>query len=1010
MTFRIIFSLILFALLIPYQSFSQEKKTNYSLSHPINFGNDNSKIQPKKFKSGTDSFKVVAILVQFVEDDDPRTSGNGLFDLSNKYYDPSTGKDTVIDSPPYDSSYFADHLEFLKNYFSKSSKGKLNISYELYGEVINLPRNMQYYSPQNTQSNYLLCSLFVDAWAQADSFVNFSGYDKSNTAFVIFHAGVGRDVDLTSIYGFDPTPYDIPSVYLGLNNIRQFTGNSSYNGFQTGEGFLVQNSLIIPSTELRELSLSSGNYLVELGMNGILSASFGSYLGLPDLFNTSTGVTAIGRFGLMDGQSLFSYNGIFPPEPSAWEKIFLGWVEPVVISSGTGTFRIPTSSKDIERDSTIYKVLISSKEYFLLENRNRDPENNGQTLYTHNRNFYDSAVYTQDLEDGFFYSNAYASLYRINGNLTDVETFDWSLPGLITDEFNYKGGILIWHIDENVIDANFSTNTINNNIYHRGVDVDEAKGAQEIGVTFTTPFGNITGDGRYVDYWFNGYHEVPSTIYTNAFTPATNPNSLSYSLANNNIYIRNFSNIDTVMTFTVSIGAAQISPIAGFPKFLGIDTTQRSQSIAFDYLGNAGEEILANSNGQTYGFYSNGSSINPNFTNGFLNVPAKYIPAKIGINSTEYLVTLSDGEVLFNGQPVLINGSFPNCAPLSIENNGFVYVGKANGSIYRFDPVSSSRIDSVSSPIVQFSKTSADTFTYITNPNKYLVVGNITSNSSTDVLTVNNNNQLVLNGSVMNINYDITQMNTSPILADINSDGKQEIIFSNGDNVYALNSNGVLLDNFPADFNDNVTSGVSVADVNSDNIYDVIFATSNGDLYAYGVDGNVVSGFPVLIGPNTTSTPALVNLNDTLGIVIAGGDGYLYGFKTNIVYNENKVLWKNYLKDEYLSNNNFVTGNSPVNISGKLPSDKVYNWPNPVYDGTTFIRYYINGNASSISIKILDLTGELVTTLPGTAFSNADNEVKWDVSGIQSGIYYGVVEGDIDGTSESQIIKIAVVK
>ncbi|MEO8209508.1 MAG: T9SS type A sorting domain-containing protein, partial [bacterium] len=168
--------------------------------------------------------------------------------------------------------------------------------------------------------------------------------------------------------------------------------------------------------------------------------------------------------------------------------------------------------------------------------------------------------------------------------------------------------------------------------------------------------------------------------------------------------------------------------------------------------------------------------------------------------------------------------------------------------------------------------------------------------------------------------------------------------------------------------------------------------------------------FPTKIGPNTTSTPAIVNLNDTLGIAVVSGDGYLYGFKTNIVYNESKVLWKNYLKDQYLSNNNFVSGNIPVNISGKLPADKVYNWPNPVYENQTFIRYYINGNASTVTIKILDLSGELVTTLPGTAFSNADNEVKWDASTAQSGIYYGVVEAEIDGSSETQIIKIAVVK
>ncbi|MEZ4689048.1 MAG: T9SS type A sorting domain-containing protein [Ignavibacteria bacterium] len=84
--------------------------------------------------------------------------------------------------------------------------------------------------------------------------------------------------------------------------------------------------------------------------------------------------------------------------------------------------------------------------------------------------------------------------------------------------------------------------------------------------------------------------------------------------------------------------------------------------------------------------------------------------------------------------------------------------------------------------------------------------------------------------------------------------------------------------------------------------------------------------------------------------------------------------------------------------------------PNPVYDNQTFIRYYINGNASTASVKILDLSGELITTLTATVNSNADNEVKWDVSNVQSGIYYGVVSADIDGSTETEIIKIAVVK
>ena len=187
MTLKNIFSAALIIIFLCELSNAQDKKHVYSLSHPIKFGKENTLLRSKDFSEGKDSFKVVAIMVQFVEDNDPRTSGNGLFDLSNKYYNPATQMDTVIDSPPYDSAYFADHLKFLKNYFSKASKGKLNISYELYGEVINLPHQMEYYSPQVNETNIKLGNLYQDSWSRADSFINLAGYDESNTAFVIFH-------------------------------------------------------------------------------------------------------------------------------------------------------------------------------------------------------------------------------------------------------------------------------------------------------------------------------------------------------------------------------------------------------------------------------------------------------------------------------------------------------------------------------------------------------------------------------------------------------------------------------------------------------------------------------------------------------------------------------------------------------------------------------------------------------------------------------------------------------
>ena len=103
----------------------------------------------------------------------------------------------------------------------------------------------------------------------------------------------------------------------------------SFSGFPVSDGtFNINNSMIIPETESREIEIIGGSVLYQISINGLLAASVGSYIGLPDLYDTETGLSAIGRFGLMDGQAIFAYNGIFPPEPSAWEKIYMGWAQP----------------------------------------------------------------------------------------------------------------------------------------------------------------------------------------------------------------------------------------------------------------------------------------------------------------------------------------------------------------------------------------------------------------------------------------------------------------------------------------------------------------------------------------------------------------------------------------------------------------------------------------------------------------------------------------------------------
>ena len=97
-------------------------------------------------------------------------------------------------------------------------------------------------------------------------------------------------------------------------------------------------------------------------------------------------------------------------------------------------------------------------------------------------------------------------------------------------------------------------------------------------------------------------------------------------------------------------------------------------------------------------------------------------------------------------------------------------------------------------------------------------------------------------------------------------------------------------------------------------------------------------------------------------------------------------------------------------INEFFPSSRAYNYPNPVYEGTTNIRYYVSED-SKINIKIFDLAGDFVAELNDDAQGGMDNETVWNVGDIQSGVYLARIEAACDcGKTEEAVIKIAVVK
>jgi len=94
---------------------------------------------------------------------------------------------------------------------------------------------------------------------------------------------------------------------------------------------------------------------------------------------------------------------------------------------------------------------------------------------------------------------------------------------------------------------------------------------------------------------------------------------------------------------------------------------------------------------------------------------------------------------------------------------------------------------------------------------------------------------------------------------------------------------------------------------------------------------------------------------------------------------------------------------------GFFPAERAYNWPNPVYNGSTFIRYFVRDNAT-VSIRIFDLAGDLVTEFAGPGVGGVDNEVEWRTGDIQSGVYLARIEASGQGESGTAVVKVAVVK
>lgn len=996
--------------------------------------------------SSSDTVRLLAIMVDFQTGTGNLTTGNGKFQLD-------ATSAVMIDPPPHDSAYFAYKLQFLSNYFRKASNGKMIVRGEVFGRVITLPKQMTSYSPAKDGSNDKpLANLVVDSWRTADSLYPSLQFNKYQ-AFLIFHAGVGRDLDLVSALGYDPAPFDIPSLTFNLASLRKYLGDAGYAGVPVDGGtFRITNTMILPETETRVLSVTGGVDTLQGSINGLLANSFGSYLGLPDLFNTRTGRSGIGIFGLMDvAGSINFYGGLFPPEPSAWEKIYLGWATPVTVGAGTSTIQLPAVGLKTGRD-TVYKIPITDKEYFLVENRSRDPHGNGQKVTVRRGNSVSTLSFPTDTA-GFDYGD----VRTINGSVIDVEDFDWALPGLTSygDAFA-GGGILIWHIDENVIARGLPTNTINADLEHPGVYVKEADGSRDIGRSYD-PFsepGAGSEFGSPLDFWFEGnaVRYVAGTdtlnLYKNVFDKDSHPDSRSHSGALSLVTVRGFSKKAPRMTATVEIGDSQFRRIQPFSR-----NVAGASSVA--PLSATSGTVLAGIDGRLYAFDARGLSRTKD-SSGLLSLKGgAFSPAAIELgtgllvagvqDSTLTIINASDPNgdgILDNIQTTAVQAGDKISTPAAFADLSItpsIVVGTTHGSVAQYSytgtlqkktTVSTSAVTSFAQLTTASLSKPSELF-FACGGRVYSEQGSVSLGDSTMpwmlASAVNRTGNFVVAAQrggrrVVAYSRDLSQKLfdldlgrdtlLSLSIADIDADGEKDVLAVTKSRLFVINRAGSILNGFPvvAPTGRSYVGDALVAELDGDGAPEILITLSTGELLAYRREGKQVTGFPMLFASGGSASVALFR-SDAGSIGIAGltSSGQMQAVEILRPYSPDNIIWSQFLRDARHSNvDGSGGGTSPVS-SEFLPKSRVYNWPNPVYGQTTNIRYYTSENAA-ITVMIFDLVGLKIAELKAQAKGGLDGEISWDVSNIQSGVYLARLEAAASSRTEVAFFKIAVVK
>ena len=255
--------------------------------------------------------------------------------------------------------------ESVGQYFHDQSNGVYQPVFDVYG-IYCLSQDREYYGGHNGTTKDKGIGWLVTEACQlaADDGVSFQPYDTNGDRFcdvvIVIFAGVGEAQ--AKVYH----PEAIWPCNWTLDAAKYY--NRGGNGaFSPGAGDPYVNHFAV----FNELYGSNDNGKTIDGI-GTFVHEFGHCLGLPDLYDTA-GNDNYGM-GNWDVMCLGCYcnDGYTPVGYSAYEKVFMGWVDFIKPVANTYYTLTPWNQGNKETDQAVCITSdVNKNEYFILENRKR---------------------------------------------------------------------------------------------------------------------------------------------------------------------------------------------------------------------------------------------------------------------------------------------------------------------------------------------------------------------------------------------------------------------------------------------------------------------------------------------------------------------------------------------------------------------------------------------------------------------------------------------------------------